>query len=79
LRDIPAGYLDDGESVAHIFLHFRATLEEFVRQSLVANFQYPCSDLRDSVRSRMRQVRYLNLKVGPYEGLGFPTAFPPRW
>ena len=26
----------------------------FTRQSLVANFQYPCFDARDSVRNRMR-------------------------
>jgi hypothetical protein len=29
----------------------------FGRQSLVANFQYPCCGARDSVRSRVRQVR----------------------
>src|SRR5689334_13818764 len=30
----------------------------FVRQSLVVNFQFPCFDLRDLVRTRVRPVRY---------------------
>jgi hypothetical protein len=53
LRDIPAVYRDGGESLWRIFLVFRWG-SNFVRQSLVANFQYPCSDLRDWVRTRMR-------------------------
>jgi len=39
--------------VAH-FSRFQVGSSNFVRQSLVANFQYPCSDLRGWVRTRMR-------------------------
>jgi hypothetical protein len=35
----------------------RAAVANFAGQSLLANFQYPCCDRRDSVRSRMRPVR----------------------
>jgi hypothetical protein len=56
LHDIPASYLDDGESLSRIFLGFRRPLLNFARESLVANFQYPCSAIRDSVRARLRPV-----------------------
>jgi len=52
LCDVPAR--DGGESLWRIFLVFRWGSSNFVRQSLVANFQYPCSDLRGWVRTRMR-------------------------
>jgi len=54
LCDVPAVYRDGGESLWRIFLVFRWGSSNFVSQSLVANFQYPCSDLRDWVRTRMR-------------------------
>ena len=56
-RDIPAAYGDGGGSPWHILLRLRWRSSNFAHQSLVANFQFPCSDLRDLVRSRVRPVR----------------------
>jgi len=45
-------------SLTRNFLDFPAQPANFARQSLVANFQYPYCDVRDSVRTPMRPVRY---------------------
>src|SRR5262245_26104389 len=56
LRDIPAAYGDGGGSLWRVFLVSRRRSSKLVRWSLVGNFQFPCSYLRDSVRTRQKLV-----------------------
>ncbi len=56
-RDIPGSYRDVAKSLRRNFLMLGRRPPNFLRESLVANIQYPCCDARDSVRSRTRPVR----------------------